>query len=90
MTIKTYTWKSGQTNTLCDACAEHMFFTLMNRVLKKNPGLSKDEFQNLDSIKEIDYMDQNSKQSTFLFCNPIYKDESGNVVCLTLSQSIIK
>ena len=90
MTIKIYTWKSGQTNTLCDSCADDMFFTLMNRVVKNNPGLTKDELQNLDSMKELDYMDQNSKELPFLFCNPIQKDELGNSVCLGLSQTIIK
>ena len=90
MTIKIYTWKSGKTNTLCDACADDMFFTLMNRVVKNNPGLSQDQLKDLDSMKELNYMDQNSKESTFLFCNPIHKDALGNPVCLSLNQSITK
>ena len=67
-----------------------MVRSLSNRVVKNNPGLSQDQLKDLDLMKELDYMDQNSKELPFLFCNPIQKDELGNSVCLGLSQTIIK
>ena len=83
MTVKIYTWKSGQTNILCDNCADHMIVTLINRVIENNPDLTPDEYQNLDSMKELDFMDTNAVECKFK-CQPINKDTiTGLPVCLS-------
>lgn len=80
MTVKIYTWKSGETNILCDACADHMFFTLIDRVVKNNPELSEDQLRNLDSIKQLNHIDQTAQEINS-HCQPIETDIDGNTIC---------
>lgn len=68
--VKVYTWKSGLENVLCDECADEMFTKLMDRIVRKHPNLTQEQYQELDSIKELEYMDENSKETT-LKCQPI-------------------
>lgn len=68
--VKVYTWKSGVENILCDECADEMFFKLMDKVVRKYPNLTQEQYQELDSVKELAYMDANSKE-TALKCQPI-------------------
>lgn len=67
--VKVYTWKSGLESILCDECADEMFTKLMDRIVRKHPNLTQKEYQELDSIKELEYMDENSKETT-LKCQP--------------------
>ena len=83
MTVRIYTWPSGETNVLCDACAEEMFFTLYKRIDKKYPGLSRDEFTKLDSMQELIAMDTDSVPSLFE-CKPIVTNKyTGLPMCLS-------
>lgn len=68
--VKVYTWKSGVESILCDECADEMFTKLMDRIVRKHPNLTQKQYQELDSIKELEYMDENSKETT-LKCQPI-------------------
>ena len=68
--VKIYTWKSGVKNILCDKCADEMFFKLMDRIVCKYPNLTKEQYQELDSVKELNDLDITA-QITDLKCQPI-------------------
>ena len=83
MTAKIYTWPSGETNVLCDACADQMFFTLYQRIYNKYPGLSQDEFKKLDSTQELIAMDAHGVPSLFE-CKPFATNKyTGLPMCLS-------
>jgi hypothetical protein len=83
MTVRIYTWPSGDTNVLCDACADQMFFILYQRIYNKYPGLSQDEFKKLDSTQELIAMDAHGVPSLFE-CKPIVTNKyTGLPMCLS-------
>lgn len=70
MSTKIYTWKSGITNILCQKCADHMFIEMLDKIIDDNMHLTPDELQNLDSVRELEFVDVDGVDCQFP-CQPI-------------------
>lgn len=82
MSTKIYTWKDGSTNILCDKCADHMFITLTDRIVRKNMHLTASEIDDLESLRELELMDADAVDCKFP-CQPINKNQIGEPECIS-------
>ena len=85
--VKIYTWKSGETNILCDACAEDMFSSIYRQIEMMNPDVFQEQLMEFESYKEVEETNMNAIQ-TSIPCQPVRKDDLGNPMCILSTQGI--
>jgi len=83
ITSRIYLFKGQVSLVLCDKCADTLFFNLFCEVIKINPGLSIDQYRELDAMKTLNRVDINAVSSRFK-CRPTFKHElTGLPICFS-------
>ena len=82
MTIKIYTWSTGETNILCEPCSEYLFSLMADKLILENPTFDMSQIQALiDQI--INSVGDNAIDCKFE-CIPINTDKiTGTPICFS-------
>lgn len=82
MTVKIYTWPDGETNILCDSCADYLFGSMGDKLINENPTFDINQIQVL-ADELINSVSDNAIECKFK-CHPINTDKiTGLPICFS-------